>query len=111
FLALPTSPPRSTPFPYTTLFRSDDLSRLRSSNRNPQQRAARLDLVHFNERRARGGEIRQRNWKRLRNREREHRNEWRRDWRRIWGREKHRRRPRERKRLLEELHAPSDEHD
>src|SRR5205823_14770660 len=58
-----------------------------------------------------GEEISGRSREGLRNCQCEYRKEWRRDWRGIWRREKYQRRTQEWKRLLEELHAPPDQHD
>src|SRR5207302_9909930 len=76
-----------------------------------EQRAARIDLIDFHERRTRSRKIRELNRQRLRHRECEHRNQRRGNWRRIRRGKKYRRRPRKRKRLLEKLHATPDEYD
>src|SRR5260370_22958981 len=72
--------------------------------------SGRTDWRCFEEGSSRRGEICQRGRQRLRNREREHRHKRCGNWRRVRWREKYRRRARERQRLLEELHAPPNEH-
>ncbi len=57
--------------------------RFRRSARHAQQRRARLELLDFHQRHARGGEVRQCGRERLRDRERQHRHERRRNRRRL----------------------------
>ena len=88
-----------------------EVPRLRRGAGPAQRRAAGAVVGHLHRQRVRGRDVHQLPRLGLRHRQREHRHLRRGDRRRLRRREGDRRRPRVRLRLLEDLHAPPDQHD